>query len=109
MGKIRSLAPMWTFTVCLMAMEMAAAAGGGAVEIDNFKFVPAELTVKVGTKATFTNHDDVAHSVVAVRSEFHSKPLEKGESFVIVLDRPAVIDYFCGMHGDMRGRITVVP
>ncbi len=43
------------------------AAGGGAtgdaVSIKDFSFDPAELTVKVGAKVTWTNQGDASHTV----------------------------------------------
>jgi plastocyanin len=33
------------------------------VNIDNFSFTPAEITVALGTKVTWTNRDDIPHTV----------------------------------------------
>ena len=35
------------------------------VNIDNFTFEPAQLTVKVGTTVTWNNRDDIPHTVVS--------------------------------------------
>ena len=35
------------------------------VKIDNFSFTPATLTVPVGTTVTWTNRDDIPHTVVS--------------------------------------------
>src|SRR5260370_11885075 len=50
-----------------------------AVHIDNFVFEPAQLTVKVGTSVTWTNRDDIPHTVVCAgkfRSEEHTSELQ---------------------------------
>jgi len=36
------------------------------VKIDNFSFGPVMLTVPVGTAVTWTNRDDISHTIVAV-------------------------------------------
>ena len=43
-----------------------------AVHIDNFVFEPAQLTVKVGQTVTWTNRDDIPHTVVCA-GNFRSK------------------------------------
>ena len=44
------------------------------VNIDNFSFTPATLTVPVGAKVTWTNKDDVPHTVVSTNKSFPSRP-----------------------------------
>ena len=50
----------------------AARAEDVAVHIDNFVFEPAQLTVKVGQTVTWTNRDDIPHTVVCA-GKFRSK------------------------------------
>ena len=51
-----------------------------AVSIDNFTFAPVELKVKVGDTVTWTNHDDIPHTVVSA-GKFRSKALDTDNSF----------------------------
>ena len=46
------------------------------VGIDNFTFSPATVTIAVGTKVTWVNHDDVPHTVTANDKRFSSKALD---------------------------------
>jgi len=65
----------------LLAVAVAAAglapSSAGAeettVKIDNFEFVPAQLTVKAGTTVTWINADDIPHTVVSKDGVFKSK------------------------------------
>ena len=79
------------------------------VRIDNFSFVPADLTVKVGTKVTWENRDDIPHSIVLTDKSFRSKPLDTHDTASFTFARAGVVDYFCGLHPHMHARITVVP
>src|SRR5262245_45936383 len=38
-------------------------AAGAEVKIDNFSFSPATITVAAGTQVTWTNRDDIPHTV----------------------------------------------
>ena len=50
------------------------------IHIDNFVFQPPELTIKVGTTVTWTNRDDIPHTVVSA-GKFRSKTLDTDDKF----------------------------
>ena len=50
--------------VGLIAPVAARPENGAQVSIDNFTFSPAELTVAPGTEVTWTNRDDIPHTIV---------------------------------------------
>src|SRR5579863_6400929 len=84
-------------------------AGEARVAIENFTFKPAALEVKVGTKVTFKNEDDIPHLVVAVDGSYRSKALDTDDEASITLTKPGVFAYYCGLHPHMQGKITVTP
>ena len=76
------------------------------VMIDNFTFQPAELTVKVGTTVTWTNHDDIPHTIVSA-GKFRSKALDTDNSFSFTFTAAGDYKYFCSLHPHMTGTIKV--
>jgi plastocyanin len=78
-----------------------------AVKIANFTFGPKLLTVKVGQTVTWTNDDDIPHTVVATDKSFRSKVLDTGQSFSFTFTRPGAVAYFCSLHPMMTGKIMV--
>jgi plastocyanin len=79
------------------------------VVIDNFSFSPRELTVPVGTKVVWVNHDDVPHtatSTVKPRA-FDSGTLDTDGQFGFVFTKPGKYEYFCAVHPKMTGQIIV--
>ncbi len=79
------------------------------IQIENFTFNPAELTIKPGTTVTWKNADDIPHSVVGDGTKFRSKPLDTGETFSMKFTDADEIGYFCGLHPHMKGKIIVKP
>jgi plastocyanin len=77
------------------------------IKISNFTFGPKAVTVKVGQTITWTNDDDIPHTVVATDKSFRSKVLDTGESFSVIVTKPGAIGYFCSLHPMMTGRIVV--
>ncbi len=51
------------------------------VKIDNFSFGPQTLTVPVGATVTWTNRDDIPHTVVSTDGVFKSKVRDTDETF----------------------------
>lgn len=77
------------------------------VKIDNFTFGPAELTVPVGTTITWTNRDDIPHTVVSTEKVFKSKVLDTDEKFSFTFTQAGNYPYFCSIHPKMTGKIVV--
>ena len=85
----------------------AGAAAKHEIAVDNFSFSPAMASVPVGSTITWTNHDDVPHTVVATERQFKSPVLDTGEQFSHRFDAPGSYAYFCSLHPKMTGRIVV--
>jgi plastocyanin len=76
------------------------------VTIDNFTFSPAELKVKVGDTVTWTNHDDIPHTVVSA-GKFRSKTMDTDNAFSFTFTSAGDYKYFCSLHPHMTGMIKV--
>jgi plastocyanin len=77
------------------------------VKIDNFSFGPATLTIPVGTTVTWTNRDDIPHTVVSTDGVFKSKVLDTDEKFSFTFSKPGEYPYFCSIHPKMTGKVVV--
>jgi plastocyanin len=77
------------------------------VKIDNFSFGPATITVAAGTTVTWTNRDDIPHTVVADDKTFKSKVLDTDEKFSYTFSKPGTYPYFCSVHPKMTGKVVV--
>jgi amicyanin len=75
------------------------------VEIVDFAFGPAALTITVGDTVTWTNSDVVAHT--ATGSGFDSGLLDQGQSYSLTFTAPGTDDYLCTPHPTMTGQIVV--
>ena len=94
----------------LTAVEKTAAANPATAEvkIDNFSFTPATLTVKAGTQITWTNGDDIPHTVVSDdHTTFKSKVLDTNDTFTFTISKPGTYSYFCSIHPKMTGKVIV--
>ena len=79
------------------------------VKIDNFSFGPATLTVAAGTTVTWTNRDDIPHTVVSADDPkvFKSKVLDTDEKFSYAFTKAGTYSYFCSIHPKMTGKVVV--
>jgi plastocyanin len=83
---------------------------GAAVAIDDFAFVPANLSARTGTVIRWTNNDDVAHTVSADDdSSFDSAALGRGATFELAAGQPGTYTYFCRIHPFMKATLVVTP
>jgi amicyanin len=79
------------------------------VKIDNFSFGPPELTVAVGTTVTWTNRDDIPHTVTSSDDPkvFKSKVLDTDEKFSFTFTKAGTYPYFCSIHPKMTAKVIV--
>ncbi|MBV8230335.1 MAG: cupredoxin family copper-binding protein [Planctomycetaceae bacterium] len=79
------------------------------ISIDNFRYVPDTLTVPAGTKVTWTNHDDMPHTVTSTGTPkaLDSEALDTDEQFSHVFVEPGTYTYRCTVHPKMSGRVLV--
>jgi plastocyanin len=77
------------------------------VKIDNFSFGPVDLTVPTGTTVTWTNRDDIPHTVVSTDKVFKSKVLDTDEKFSFTFTKAGSYPYFCSIHPKMTGKVVV--
>jgi plastocyanin len=111
---IASLAMPMVFAILLFAAASSSMranaqppAANADVKIDNFSFSPQTLTVPVGTTVTWTNRDDIPHTVVSSDGVFKSKVRDTDEKFSYTFDKPGTYPYFCSVHPKMTGKIVV--
>lgn len=81
--------------------------GATTVAIDNYAYKPATITVAAGTKITFVNHDQTAHTATSTKPGFDSGTLQPGASHAITVTKAGTYAYYCQFHAFMKGTIVV--
>ncbi len=87
-------------------------ANTNAVSIINFAFNPSNRTISAGTTITWTNNDNVAHTVTSGTPGspdgiFDSGSMAPGESFQFTFTQAGNFNYFCSIHTAMTAQVTV--
>jgi plastocyanin len=95
----------------LALLPLALAAETVEVVIQDYKFIPAQLTIKAGTTVKWTNAEKrTTHSVLfGGAGGLESERMFPGESWQRTFDTPGNYPYGCGPHPEMKGQIDVVP
>jgi len=90
-------------------IQPVAAVGTAEVDIENFAFSPATLTIAPGTSVTWVNKDEEPHNVVGTAPPryFRSQGLDGGDNFAFVFDKPGTYKYICSVHPQMHGTVVV--
>jgi plastocyanin len=98
MSKAKSLmsvvvAGVAVFLLLLLVATPVWAEDAAAVKIGNFTFGPQELKVKAGTTVTWTNEDDIPHTVVSPNN-FRSKALDTDGTYSFTFTTPGTYKTF---------------
>jgi len=98
----------------LGAARPAGSAGGAMADaaIRVFQFQPGALEIRPGTRVTWTNQDDITHTVTSglpgsPDGRFDVKLDGKGTSGSATFTDPGVYPYFCARHPSMHGEVVV--
>ncbi len=75
--------------------------------MQNFAYQPAHIQVRVGTTVTWTNQDNVPHSVTFKNGMKDSGLLSQGQSFSYTFNTPDTYQYYCTVHPYMVATVTV--
>ena len=84
-----------------------ASTASAEVVIDNFVFGPQTVTVPIGTTVTWTNRDDIPHTVVSTEGVFKSKVRDTDEKFSYTFTKAGTYPYYCSVHPKMTGTVVV--
>jgi plastocyanin len=80
-----------------------------AIDITDFAFTPATLTVKTGDTVTWANHDEEPHTVAAADGSFHSPGMGVNATYSFTFSKPGNYGYTCSIHPFMHGTVVVTP
>lgn len=77
------------------------------VDIRDFAFQPADVTIAAGSEVVWTNRDSSGHTVTADDGSFNSGRLTQGQPFAQPFATAGTFAYHCAFHPDMTGTVTV--
>lgn len=77
------------------------------VSIQDYFFDPAEANVESGDEIVFTNEGAEPHTVTTADGQFDSGVLNPGNTFTVTVSEPGTLTYYCAIHPEMVGNVTV--
>jgi plastocyanin len=80
-----------------------------SVIIKDLAFSPQNITVKKGTKVTWTNQDSTSHTVTETdgKNGPSSSTLSNGQSYSFTFNETGTFAYHCSIHNEMTGTVVV--
>jgi plastocyanin len=91
------------------AASPAASSSSAAAEVHlaGRAFAPADVSVPSGSTVRWLNDDGEVHTVSTTDGAFDSGILSAGSEFEHTFDTPGTYAYFCAIHPEMQGTVTV--
>jgi plastocyanin len=107
MKAVLSIIALALFLVaCAPATQQSAGTQGDqVVSINNFKFNPETVTIKVGQTVLWKNEDQASHTVALDDAE--SPELFRGDAWTHTFTKAGTYNYVCGIHPSMHGTVVV--
>ena len=89
------------------SLAMVTETPGQAVSVtiheDQYRFIPSQLTIPVGTTVIWVNDESAKHTATADDNQFDSGDQDIGVSYSHTFTEPGTYRYFCRYHGDVGG------
>ena len=85
----------------------SAVAAAVTVSVIDRSFQPADVEVAVGETVAWSNDDTEGDTVTAIDGAFNSGVMTAGAEFPTTFDAVGTFDYFCAIHPEMTGSVTV--
>jgi plastocyanin len=102
-----------TYLALAIATVMAGSVAAPMVTVKTFAFGPKVLEVAPGTTVTWTNADDIEHTITSGDPDrpngvFDHALSGKGATATAQFDSVGTWSYYCKRHSFMRGKVRVV-
>jgi plastocyanin len=79
------------------------------LRINDFYFLPAQISFPAGTQITWVNEGQTAHTTTsAVGGQWDSGAIQPGNQWAASFSVPGTYEYYCTIHPDqMRATLTI--
>ena len=78
------------------------------VDTKGYAYAPGDVTVAAGDTVTWTNSDSAPHTVTSTGSgPLDSPNMQKGDTWSFTFTQAGSYPYYCKVHPDMKGTVTV--
>jgi plastocyanin len=99
--------PITVGALLLVLVTESARAETIQVKIESLAFMPSQVTAHVGDTIEWVNADFVAHTATA-RDGAWDVMMAPSATASVALKAGGTVDYYCKVHPNMTGRITVI-
>ena len=100
---------LWSLSAALgLSSAQARSAAAGDVSIVDFSFVPAAITVNVGSAVNWLNAGAFTHTTTSNSGLWNSGDLGPGGVFSYTFITPGVYVYHCAIHPAMTATVTAL-
>jgi plastocyanin len=96
-------------TLNIAKAAAVSATSAKTIEIKNYAFAPATVSVAAGTEVTWVNEDSVPHTVTSKSgpASFDSGQIASGASYSVIFESAGTYSYYCIDHPQMVAKVTV--
>lgn len=101
-----AIATVGLLSSAAVAEPTAQASRTKVVDIKNFAFKPATLTINKGSSVSFVNSSGVAHTATKAKA-FNTGRIKAGKSKLVRFAQKGTFAYHCSIHPFMKGTIVV--